>query len=122
MDDVAARAVREWIVDRITLITDNEGDRYAQIRRAASESVRELVGDGEPAARFFEVQTGDPLGYADAVGARVSELLREWIEQGIPDEILRRLVLDVLDLGDRQQRVLLGEHYMPSADEFGGES
>lgn len=120
MDEREARVVRAWIVDRLTHFTDNHDQRYEEVRRAARHAVLEDTGTGDSRAQFLEaLRTGDLLPYADAIGARVSDLIHEWVAHDITDEGTRTLVLDVLDLTDSQQRALLGEHYMPEADDFG---
>jgi hypothetical protein len=116
--------IRAWIVDQATVVIDNTEWQYVKVKHAALNAVMGDVGAGPEPDLFLEaLRTGETGAYADAIGARVSDLIRSWVTSGL-DEAVAELALSVLDLNDTRQHRLLGEHYMPEASDFeeGGRS
>jgi hypothetical protein len=106
------QVIREWIVDRITLSLDNDARCYRQLQEVATAAV--LAEDADAGTQFAEAARTNQLArYVRPVGDAVSDLILGWLNDGIPDPVLRLLVTDVFDLTDRRQREMLGQHFMP---------
>lgn len=123
MDEMQARVVRAWVVDRLTLILDNNDEqRYEAIQQAARDAVLNDMGASTSfdsrEAYVTAVRNGDLLPYAEAVGSRVTDLIAKWVESGVADKLIKTMVQDVLDLSDRMLQLLIGEHYLPEVSEF----
>lgn len=111
--------IREWIVSRVTLIVDNnDADLYRRVTDAAVETLNtngvRTKSDFREAAAGRGPQSREDL--EDCIGVEVVDILRDMVDS-IEDDTMRVIVSDVLDLGDRQQRQMLGAHYWPDDDD-----
>lgn len=113
------RAIRAWTVNRVSVILDNNDScvRY-RLQGAARDGVLHGMGTGYGRDDYEKaVRRGEADEYARVVGIYVVDELQEWLgEQEMP-EIIRTLLMDLLDLGDSAQRDLIGEHYLPDIDD-----
>lgn len=111
-------AVREYLVRKITLTADNTQNLYFECRDAAVSALRDHGVNTK--SEFGMANTGRG-GYrrhelCEEIGSAVSNVLTGWVDT-IGDDTVRMLMTDVLDLSDRAQCQLLGEHYWPNDDE-----
>lgn len=117
--------VRNYIVEAVTPILDNERVIYGLLTEAAATAVRDDMGTGVGREDYERMLAGrggngtDRHDYARVVGIAVRDALAEHLKD-LADELpegkanlLYRLLVDVLDLYDSRQRDLLGEHYLP---------
>lgn len=115
----SAQAVREYVVRKVTLHVDNTSSLYWPVHEAAISAVQEDMGSGWDRDAFVEMLAGrggtDRREVADVVGIAVCDTLRAQFEG---DDVARLLLQDLLDLGDREQGVMFGEHYMPEVDDW----
>ena len=124
-------AVRAHIVRAVTLILDNERWARDRLTTVAREAVRDDMGYPSPGRDAFEqaLRGGGAHGYdredyARAVGRAVctelGEIIEEWRTLDTDgDDLLYRLLVDVLDLADVRLADHFGEHYLPeSADDI----
>lgn len=119
MKNIDAQAVREYVVRKVTLIVDNSEGLLNQVREAALEAVQHDMGPGWDRDDFVMMLGGrgqtDRLEVAAVVGSAVCDAIGEWIDYDNP---LHAMLGDILDLGDRAQQELFGEHYMPGEDDW----
>lgn len=117
MSDV--QAVREWVVGRATLIIDNTQALYWPVKRAAIGAVQDDMGTGWDRDDFLMMLNGrgqtDRSEVALVVGIAVCGVIGEWLDLNDP---LHQMLGDLLDLGDRVQQEMFGEHFMPEADDW----
>jgi hypothetical protein len=114
-----SQAVREYVVRKVTLIVDNTQSLYRPVKRAALDAVQNNMGTGWDRDQFVMMLGGrgqtDRLEVAAVVGSAVCGVIGEWIDYDNP---LHAMLGDILDLDDRAQQELFGEHYMPEEDDW----
>jgi len=114
------RAVRQYIVDRATLIIDNNEPLYRRVRAAALDAVREDMGTGWSRDDFVMMLNGrgqtDRREVADVVGLAVCNVIEEWL--AADGSLYTTMLADLLDLGDREQARMFGEHFMPEEEDW----
>ncbi len=113
-------AIRAYVVQAVTLILDNERSVHGRLTTVACDAVRDDMGHPSPGRDAFEqaLRGGDREGYVRAVGRAVCTELEEIMEElRTPDtngdDLLYRLLIDLIDLSDSRQADLFGEHYLP---------
>lgn len=108
------QAIRAWVVDRAFLIFDNN-DR--ELRETLTVAAIDGILNGMGTGYTREHYSADPSEARRVVGIYVTDALSEWLaDQEMPD-IIRTVLGDLLDLGDSAQRDMIGEHYLPNADD-----
>ena len=119
-------AIRDWTIRAITLVLDSSEDRVtSRLRGVACDSARDDMGTGVGRTEYAAMLRGRGVSgyeqpdYARAIGAAVrdelTEILGEFgseLSDGY-NNLLYRLLVDVLDLNDCRMADKLGEHYMP---------
>jgi hypothetical protein len=108
---------RKWIYDRVTLILDNhDSDMYHQLNAKILEDLEENDGGLQGYALLFE-GTGSGAPYTREEYAQVAALtVRDFVLDHIsddPNDFAAVLLRDLLDVGDRQQWEMIGDHYLP---------
>lgn len=118
-----ASEITEWFTRRLTLVIDNDQGAYNRVTAAAIEAITDDMGTGETTAdeyrRMYDGRGGaayERWEYELAVGARVVDIIEEWIEEGIPDGLVKLLVADAMPLSDDDQKISFGAHYLPGPD------
>lgn len=116
MNDFDARVVREYVVSKATFIIDNNQLLYWQVREAAIDSVQDERQTGRAWNRDDFLMMLDGRGplrreeVTEVVGSAVCDTISDWLALNDP---LHVMLADLLDLTDRDQRRMFGEHYMP---------
>lgn len=119
-------AVREFVVSRLTLVADNVTPLQRRLTSVAVSAVEGEVSHAWDRYEYLEALAGrreDGLRVLrEAVGSDIADALSEWLEEcrESADEstgAMLAILSELLDLGDRQQWVLLGHHYMPEVDD-----
>lgn len=109
-----AQAVREYVVRKVTVHVDNTQELYWPVRGAAIAAVQEDMGTGWDRDAFVMMLNGrgqtDRREVAEVVGLAVCDTLRALFEG---DDAVHLLLQDLVDLGDREQVAMFGEHFMP---------
>lgn len=112
-------AIRAYVVAAATLIIDNSEHMYTEVTEAALSAVQNDMGSGWDREAFVEMLAGrgqtDRSEVADVVGIAVCATIREWLD---PSDPLHAMLADLLDLGDREQGALFGEHFMPEEGDW----
>jgi hypothetical protein len=114
-----ARAIREYVVGKVTLTIDNTQPLYESCREAAVDAVQNDMGTGWSREDFVMMLGGrgqtDRAEVAEVAGVAVCDVIRSWLDDG---NALHVMLGDLLDLDDRAQLIMLGDHYMPDADDW----
>lgn len=117
-----ANAIRNWIVERTSLLIDNEERAYNEVTDAACRAVLGVDVDGANWYQYsYHYQGGDGKDkYAQAVGEAVSETIDEWIDDPHAEgkSFVSSLLREVLDLSDSYQQYLFGLHYLPEPQDM----
>lgn len=118
-----ADAIRGYIVRHVTLTVNNEQSLYWPVRQAAIDAVRDNAEQfGMDRDGFLMMLGGrgqiDRREVAEVVGSAVSDTLQELLVDGGDGSVPVSLLGTLLDLGDRDQQILFGEHYMPEAADW----
>jgi hypothetical protein len=113
------QAVREFVVRKATLIIVNTQSLYWPVKRAAIDAVQDDMGTGWDRDDFLMMLNGrgqtDRSEVALVVGIAVCEVIGDWLDLTDP---LHQMLGDLLDLGDRVQQEMFGEHFMPEEDDW----
>ncbi len=106
--------INEWLLERFTLIADNDQGAYFAIRAAVSSALEdEGVTQATYRAALAEGKTDQ---WATAVGERVAEVFAEWIEEALPAEGLGRLLItDAIPMRSSDLAYELGVYYLPES-------
>lgn len=120
MSNEAANAVDTWIVDRLTQVIDTSWQRaHDRLCAAAVEGVTEGMGTGYGREEYEDMHRGrgDRSEWAAVVGLYVTDALTEMLDEEMPDDMWRMILLDLLTLTDSSTRMVFGEHYLPEPDD-----
>lgn len=117
--------IRQHIVRAVTLILDNEFRVQPRLYGAACEAVMNDMGTGVGLEDYVAMWNGRPSHsgyerweYARVAGNAVCDLIEEIIIEEHEDSLIKRLLIDVLDLHDSSQREMFGDHYLPDPDDL----
>lgn len=116
-----AAAVQAWVIKCITDVADNYEPWYRRFKAAAKHAALNDMGSPAPTVEDYLTarRNGDTRDYEDVVGLAVVDELRQLLDGGLRDgSPVKDLMAELLDLNDRQQAALLGQHYLPEAWEF----
>lgn len=115
-------AIVEWVVSRSTLILDNTEKPYRALTEGAIDAVLYGSGYDDPRAAYeaYEMMRrgrgqASERDFTEPVGTYVIDELRKIINDPRNYEIVRDMLVEILDLGDWRMRAALGEHYLPDA-------
>ncbi|MFG3710915.1 hypothetical protein [Micromonospora sp. NPDC047730] len=110
------------IVDAFNKVADNYpgGELYRRLTEASRRAVLEGMATGLTLDDYRKAKEGrgDLREYADVVGIYVRDELREYIDEVLPANALRDILLKLLDLDDRSVSLALGQHYLPDPDDI----
>lgn len=113
----------EWVADRIGLVlSGNDSRLYWRLHGAACDGVTQGLGSPAPDRDTYELMLGgrgqlDRAEVADAVGRYVCDEIRDAIAEASLPEPWGTLLIDLLDLDDSVQRHMIGDQWMPDADD-----
>ncbi len=114
------QAIRQFIVGKVYNWLTSDDSLNAEIERRVSESIADDASRGNGCREEYEtmLRTGAQRElYADCAGVEVIGVLNEMIDSessGIAHDLLN----DLLDTGDSDQRVMLGELFLPSSADY----
>lgn len=120
------QATREWVAHMVSVILENfDQGYYERCRATVIESIKEDHGTGD-AREFYEqalrdrgVHGYERRDYARAAGDRLADEVAEIVAEEIPtDSLSYRLLMDLLDTGDRVQWALIANSFMPELSDL----
>lgn len=126
MADNAEPTARQWIVDAITDVFGQTENLHNPLLTAAQEAVLYDMGTPAPGRDEYEamLRSGERRDeYVQAVGYGVRDQVREMVGAALDEreigegDMLRLLLITLLDLEDSTQAFMLGQQYLPDRAE-----
>ena len=117
MEAREADAVRAFVMETLTLVTDNDQAWYELLTGATRDVVLDRVASLED-YRTELTESDARWTLAREVGSRLADEVSGVIDDQLPAGSLTDLLRALLDFSDSQQWALVGEHYLPEPDDL----
>lgn len=110
------QAIREYIVRKMSLWIDSEQWSREQVMAAVAEDISTDAGNGNGDREEYE------RGYQrDEYALCAGNAIAGWLENLAKDcssGLAQSMLLDIVDLGDRDMLAMLGEGFLPDVDDI----